>query len=249
MYMTAALRVYIVDDETPARRELRYLLELAGVSVVGEAGSSTTALQGIQETKPQLVFLDIQMPGVSGLEMARFLNNLAERPLLVFATAFDEHALEAFEVDALDYLCKPFTFERIGKTVAKAIRVLAAPGPGHNGQPLVDPCRRVPLYRGEIIVPTAPGRIIFAHAAEGEVVVHTVDGRYHTRMSLGELERRLAAAGFVRPHRSYLVNSNHVREVIPWFNRSYNLIMDDTDKTRIPVSRHQAQELKKHFDL
>ena len=247
--MTAALRVYIVDDEAPARRELRYLLELAGVSVVGEAGSSTAALQGIRETKPQLVFLDIQMPGVNGLEMARFLNNLAERPLLVFATAFDEYALQAFEVDAIDYLCKPFTFERVGKTVVKATRLLAATGPAHDGQPLPDPCRRVPLYRGEIIVPTAPEQIVFAHAEEGEVVVHTVDGRYHTRWSLSELERRLAAAGFVRPHRSYLVNSNHVREVIPWFNRSYNLIMDDANKTRIPVSRHQVQELKKHFDL
>ena len=101
----------------------------------------------------------------------------------------------------------------------------------------------------EVIVPTAPERIIFARAEEGEVVVHAIDGRYHTRWSLGELERKLASFGFIRPHRSYLVNSNHVREVIPWFNRSYNLIMDDTDKTRIPVSRHQLQELKKHFDL
>jgi DNA-binding LytR/AlgR family response regulator len=98
-------------------------------------------------------------------------------------------------------------------------------------------------------VPTVPERIVFAHAKDGEVVVHTRAGCYHTRWTLCDLEQKLAAGGFFRPHRSYLVNSNHVREVIPWFNRSYNLILDDANRTRIPVSRYQVQELKKHFDL
>jgi len=251
--MTAVLRTFIVDDEAPARRELRFLLEQnAGVEVVGEAGNGTAALKGIQETRPQLVFLDIQMPGLTGLELAQFLDGLVERPLLVFATAFDQYALQAFEVDAIDYLCKPFTFERVGKAVAKAMRILAAPETAplpREVQPTQDVCRKISLYRGEVIVPTAPERIVFAHAEEGEVVVYTVDGRYHTRSTLSELEGKLAAAGFVRSHRSFLVNINHIREVIPWFNGSYKLLMDDAKGTKIPVSRYNVLEFKKYFDL
>ena len=250
--MTTTLRAFIVDDEAPARRELCYLLEqIPGVETVGEAATGTAALKGIRETKPDLVFLDIQMPGLSGLELAQFLCELPVRPLLIFATACQEHALDAFEVDAVDYLCKPFTGERIAKAVAKAARILAAktgsteaaaPGGG-------DSCRRIPLYRGETIIPTNPERIIFARAEEGEVVVHTIDGRYRTRCTLRELEQKLAPAGFFRSHRSFLVNSNHVREVIPWFNGSYKLIMGDKEKTEVPVSRYNVNDLKRHFDI
>ena len=187
------------------------------------------------------------MPGLTGLELAQFLGELPERPLLVFATAFSEYALQAFEVDAVDYLCKPFTLERVAKAVAKVIRIPAAPLTAQESRPA--PCRRIPLYRGEIIIPTSPERIIFAHAEEGEVVVYTVTGRYHTRYTLGDLEQRLTAAGFIRSHRSYLVNIDHVSEVIPWFNGGYKLIMDDMKKTRIPVSRYNVNELKRHFDL
>ena len=249
------LRTFIIDDEAPARRELRYLLEeTKAVEVVGEAGNGSAALKGIRQTCPQLVFLDIQMPGISGLELAQFLAELPERPLLVFATAFQEYALEAFEVDAIDYLCKPFTLDRVKKTVAKAARIRAlaadaAPEAIHSPHP-ADPCRKIPLYRGETIIPTGPERIVFAHAEEGEVFVYTVDDKkYHTRCTLAELEQKLAAAGFIRPHRSYLVNIDQVGEVIPWFNGSYKLIMADAKRTKIPVSRYNVQELKKHFDI
>ncbi len=251
--MKTLLRTFIVDDEAPARRELRYLLEQnPGVEVVGEAGSGTAALKGIRETRPQLVFLDIQMPGLTGLELAQFLGELAERPLLVFATAFNEYALQAFEVDAIDYLCKPFTLERVTKAVAKAARILAASAASSapSTQPTADPCRKIPLYRGETIIPTAPERIVLARSEEGEVFVYTIDEKkYHTRCTLAELEQKLTPAGFIRPHRSYLVNIDHVSEVVPWFNGGYKLIMGDTHRTKVPVSRYHAQDLKRHFDL
>ncbi len=250
--MTATLRTFIIDDEAPARRELRYLLEqIAAVEVVGEAANGTAALKGIRETRPQLVFLDIQMPGLSGLELARFLCELPERPLLVFATAFDEYALQAFEVDAMDYLCKPLTLERVAKTVAKAAKLLFPPAASLTPEarlPL-EPCRKIILYRGETIVPTAAERIIFASAREGEVFVHAVDGRYRVRGTLNELEQKLAPSGFIRPHRSFLVNSNQIFEVIPWFNGSYKLIMADRERTEIPVSRYNTKDFKKYFDL
>jgi two-component system, LytTR family, response regulator LytT len=250
--VTALLRTFIVDDEAPARRELRYLLEqVQAVEVVGEAANGTAALKGIRETRPQLVFLDIMMPGLSGLELAQFLAELPERPLLVFATAFDSYALQAFEVDALDFLCKPLTLERVARTVAKARKAVApeAALPGPHAQHPLGPCRKVILYRGETIVPTSAERIILARAVEGEVFAHVIDGRYRIRGTLNELEQKLAAAGFVRTHRSFLVNINHVSEVIPWFNGSFKLIMGDRERSEVPVSRYHVKELKRHFDL
>jgi two-component system, LytTR family, response regulator LytT len=250
--MTQPLRTFIVDDEAPARRELKYLLEqIPDILVVGEAANGTAALKGIRENRPHLVFLDIQMPGLNGLELAQVLAEMTMRPLLVFATAFNTFALQAFEVDAIDYICKPFTRDRVEKTVVKAAKIMttAAGSEGAEILPSLDPCRRISLYRGEIIVPTAPEQIIYAHAEEGEVVVYTVSGRYHTRCTLGELEQKLVAVGFVRSHRSYLVNIAHVGEVIPWFNGGYRLVMDDTKKTRIPVSRYNVNDIKRHFDL
>lgn len=241
-----SLHVFIVDDEAPSRRELKYLLGLAGTVVVGEASGAAAAVEGIRKTRPQLVFLDIQMPGLSGLELACFLNSLAERPFLVFATAFEQYALKAFEVDAIDYLRKPFTLERVAKAVRKATNLLATPASDQRPPELF---RRIPLYRGEVIVPTDLEQILFAQAKGGEVIVHALEGCYHIRWTLAELERKLVGAGFVRPHRSFLVNSQHVRELVPWFNRGYQLVMDDPGRTRIPVSRHQIQELKRQFDL
>jgi len=246
--VSASLRIFIVDDEAPARRELGYLLEqIPGTEVIGEAANGPAALKGIRDGKPDLVFLDIQMPGVSGLELARFLCELPQRPLLIFATACQDHALDAFEVDALDYLCKPFARERVAKAVAKAARILAATAP--QPEPAAATCRKIPLYRGETIVPTAVERIVFAHADEGEVAVQTLEGSYRTRCTLAELERKLAPAGFFRSHRSFLVNSNLVREVIPWFNGSFKLVMGDKERTEVPVSRYNVNDLKKHFDL
>ena len=252
--MTTTLRTFIVDDEAPARRELCYLLEqIPGVELAGEAANGAAALKGIREIKPDLVFLDIQMPGLSGLELAQFLCELPRRPLVVFATACQEYALEAFEVEAVDYLCKPFNRERVVRAVAKATRALltttAAAPPEPDAPQICDSCRKIPLYRGETIIPTSPERIVFARAEEGEVVVHTIGGPYRTRSTLSELEQKLAATGFFRSHRSYLVNSNHVCEVIPWFNGSFKLIMDDKERTEIPVSRYNVNDLKRHFDL
>lgn len=246
------ISTFIIDDEAPARRELRYLLEqINGAEVVGEAANGSSALKGIRETRPQLIFLDIQMPGMTGLELAQFLCELPYKPLLIFATAFDEYALEAFEVDAIDYMRKPFTQERVAKAFAKALKVLSSevrPVAAETRETF-EPCRKIPLYRGESIIPTAPDMIIFIRSEEGELLVQAMDGRYRTRCTLNELELKLAPSGFVRPHRSYLININHVREVVPWFNGSYKLIMDDHGRTEVPVSRYNVKDLKRHFDI
>lgn len=268
------LRVFIIDDETPVRRELRYLLgKMEGITVVGEAGSGMAALKDIRASEPDVVFLDIQMPGVGGLELSYLFGDLPKRPLLVFVTAYEEHALKAFEAEALDYVLKPFTLERLAKSIARARRFKRVPqgqadpqGPapppaspgksgamgtqgGTQGGDVPGAERRIPLYDGERIIPTLPRHILFVTSDEGRIVVHAVHGTYGAKSTLAELEARLLPHGFFRAHRSHLVNLNHVAEVLPWTNGSYKLTMSDRERTEILVSRYNAKDLKAFFDL
>jgi DNA-binding LytR/AlgR family response regulator len=256
------LRVFIVDDEAPARRELRYLLNQTGaVEIVGEASNGSAALRGIMESVPHVVFLDVQMPSLNGLELSNLLGRLPDKPLIIFSTAFEKYALAAFDVAAFDYILKPFTIERIQKAVHRATKLLhlkeayAMP----EGRPAqaraadraeaAEVSKKIPLYKDEKIIPTAPQSIIYARVEDGEIVVRTSDGSYRTKSTLNELEGRLSAHGFVRVHRSSLVNTNHVKEVIPWFNGSYKLVMNDREKTEILVSRYNVREVKQSLNL
>jgi two-component system, LytTR family, response regulator LytT len=256
------LRVYIVDDEAPARRELKYLLsQMSEVEIVGEASNGSAALRGVMESVPHVVFLDVQMPSLNGLELSNLLGRLPEKPLVIFSTAFEKYALAAFDVEAFDYVLKPFTLERMQKAVHRAIKFLhlkdayAAPE-ARNDQvrtsertETFEVSKKIPLYKGEKIIPTASQSIIFARIEDGDIVVRTSDGSYRTKSTLNELEAKLAACGFVRVHRSSLVNTNHVKEVIPWFNGSYKLVMNDREKTEILVSRYNVKELKQYLNL
>ncbi len=256
------LRIFIIDDEKPARRELKFLLDhIEGAEVVGEAPNGALGLKGIKEQKPQIVFLDVQMPGLSGLDLSMLLSEMPDKPLLIFATAFQEYAVDAFDVEAFDYILKPFTLERVKKSVMKANRFLQ----GDMEHPSVKAAqvlkkqylkkaehalaKKIPLFRGERIMPIAPDRILCARSHDGEVQVRTPDGKYRAKSTLNELEQKLSAHGFIRTHRSFLVNVNHIMEIIPWFNGSFKLVMDDREKTEVPVSRQNVKDLKRYFDL
>jgi two-component system, LytTR family, response regulator LytT len=250
------LKAFIVDDEAPARRELRYLLEQAGhIDIIGEASNGSAALRAIMEDLPHMVFLDVQMPSLNGLELSNLLSRLPEKPLIIFSTAFEKYALAAFDAEAFDYILKPFTPERIQKALSRARKYFESreATAGRSESAGEDEPRqeipRIPLYSGGKIIPTSTQCIIFAGIEEGEVVVRTTDGGYRTKFTLNELESRLRRFGFVRVHRSSLVNTNHVKEVIPWFNGSYRLVMDDRDRTEILVSRYHVKELKQYLNL
>ena len=252
------MKAFIIDDESPARRELKYLLgRIDDVEVVGEASTGVAGLKEIRQLKPDVVFLDIQMPGLDGLEVSRILLESPHKPLLIFATAFQEYAVEAFEVEAFDYILKPFSPERVNKSVAKARDFL-------NHAPLKaadllkkqkeerkpsELAKRIPLFKGEKIIPTAPEKILFIGCQGGELFVYTHEGKYKAKSVMHEMEQKLSPFGFIRTHRSFLVNINHVLEVIPWFNGSYKLTMDDKEKTEVLVSRYNVKDLKQYFDL
>jgi DNA-binding LytR/AlgR family response regulator len=252
------MKAYIIDDESPSRRELRYLLgQIDGVEIAGEASTGVAGLKGLRETRPDAVFLDIQMPGVDGLEVARVMLELPHRPLLIFTTAFQEYAVEAFEVEAFDYILKPFSAERVRKSVAKAMNFLSRTPlkaadllRGKDENPASSATmKRIPLFKGEKIIPMPPEKILFIQCQDGELSVHTRDGKYKAKSALHELEQKLSPFGFIRTHRRSLVNINHVLEVIPWFNGSVKLTMDDKERTEVLVSRYNVKDLKLYFDL
>jgi len=233
---------FIVDDEAPARRELRYLLEqVPEVAILGEACNPSQALQGIREKRPQLVFLDIQLPGLNGIELAQVIGEFAEPPLIVFATAFQQFAVDAFSVDAFDYILKPFTFERVKKTVAKAVHAV---GPERRPLPEQSGIKRVLVQKRGKQIPVAPESIVFICAEEGEAQVHTRDGIFSSKSTVSALEELLAPYAFVRVHRNSLVNLNCIIEIIPWFSGSCKLVLNDAPRSQVLVSRYHAKELK-----
>jgi DNA-binding LytR/AlgR family response regulator len=244
------ISVFIIDDEAPVRNELKYILsQIDGITVAGETGSSSAAPDLVREAKPDLVFLDIQMPGTSGLELSGTLSDLENPPLIVFATAFEKYAAAAFDINAFDYVIKPFTLERIGKTIKKAERYLQnlalPPAPrAVNPECAVN---KVLLCKDEKIIPTAPDQIYFAESGKTGCLVHTVSGICKARFTLCELEEKLTNCGFIRVHRCYLVNLNHVLEVVPWFHGSCRLIINDKARSELEVSRYHVKDLKARF--
>lgn len=247
--------VFIIDDEAPARDELKYLLEeIPEVEVIGTARNGLEALEQIPEKKPQVVFLDIQMPGMSGIHVARELIRrigFVDLPVIVFATAFDQHALEAFEVHAFDYVLKPFSSERLAVTMERIKHRLKNPTVSGNETKKIDrilsllekPVKKtkIPVEEDERIILLDPDDIVYAGIKGRHVMLKTNNREYITNYSLTELEERL---GLLQTHKSYLVNRNMVREVIPWFNGTYNLVMADQEKSEVPVSRTYVRSVR-----
>ncbi|MGX4766952.1 LytR/AlgR family response regulator transcription factor [Bacillus mojavensis] len=236
------LRVLIVDDEILARDELAYLLKRTNEELeINEAENIESAFDQMMDEKPDLLFLDVDLSGENGFDIAKRLKNMKHPPAVVFATAYDQYALKAFEVDALDYLTKPFDEERVRQTMKKYKKVkreIAEPEQtSHASQ------HKLALSVGESIVIVDTKDIIFTGTEDGHVNVKTFDASYSVNDTLVVIEKKLPEPDFLRVHRSFVVNTEYIKEIQPWFNSTYNLIMKDGSK--IPVSRTYAKELKK----
>ena len=262
------LRIIIVDDEPLARQELQYLLESAGeVEVVGVGSNGIEAVELIRTHKPDVVFLDVQMPGLDGFGvLKKLLEKKTPLPQVVFATAYDRYAVRAFEVNAVDYLLKPFDRARVSQTLEKArARVPGLDTASDSATTakldallkLVEEAAQPVRSTNKVIV-RAQSRLLlvdqkdicFAAIEDGTISVATatVEGQSNCR-TLEELSDQLDPETFWRAHRSFLVNIQHIREVVPWFKSSYQLRMDDPKKTEIPVSRNQTKRLRELFNL
>ncbi len=258
------LSAVIVDDEQLARDELAYLLKNAeDVNVVAQGKNGLDAVNLIKEHNPDLVFLDVQMPGLDGFGVIKkLLDKKIPLPKIVFATAFDQYAVKAFEVNAVDYLLKPFDKKRVAQAIQKARAQQGATAlPAEKLESLVRMLESQQKQPASKILLKAAGRmflvdqreICYAWIEDGVISVVTggpsgMEGQSNCR-TLEELLDSLDANLFWRAHRSYLVNINRIREVVPWFKSSYQLRMDDKKQTEIPVSRAQTKRLRELFGL
>ena len=241
------IKVLIADDEAPAREELSFLISrLVGFQVVGVASSGSQAVFLIKELHPQVVFLDIQMPGLNGLEVSKAIEALDPKPLIVFVTAYDEYALNAFEVEAVDYLLKPVSDDRLLKT-ARRLKELLEPKLAEkietllSGQGKEPVLKRIPVEKNGRIKLLEPGEIVCFIADQGFIVSRTWAGDFKTNFTLNELEDNIGQRTFFRCHKSYIVNLDYIKEIIPWTYSSYKLIMNNNDE--IPVSRQKSKDL------
>jgi DNA-binding LytR/AlgR family response regulator len=246
----SGLRVLVVDDEQPARDELAFQLgRLDEVDEVIGAAEATECLRLLEYGDVDAVFLDVRMPGLDGLELGRIVRLLARPPMLVFVTAFDSYAVEAFGLAAVDYLLKPVRAERLNATVKRLLETrrgieAGATGTGHPDDDEDALGDRLPvLARGRIVLVNVAD-IRVALVAGERVVLHTHEGRFQARHTLAELEHRLHGRGFLRVHRAYLVNLRHVLTIESFFNGTYLLKLRDVPDLTVPVSRRHAADLR-----
>src|SRR6202048_1845468 len=258
-----SLSAVIVDDEQLARDELAYLLKSAGdVNIVAQGKNGLESVNLIREHNPDLVFLDVQMPGLDGFGVIKKLpDKKVALPKIVFATAFDQYAVKAFGVNAVDYLLKPFEKKRVAQSVQKVrAKLESASGSSDKLETLVRMLESQKPQASKILI-KAGGRLFlvnqkdigFASIEEGVITVVTsgpngMEGQSNCR-TLEELLDSLDPNLFWRAHRSYLVNINRIKEVVPWFKSSYQLRMDDKKQSEIPVSRAQTRRLRELFGL
>ena len=261
------LSTLIVDDEQLARDELAYLLKsLDDVQVVAQGKNGVEAVNLIREHSPDLVFLDVQMPGLDGFGvLKKLVSAKISLPQIVFATAYDQYAVKAFEVNAVDYLLKPFDKKRVALSVQKARKNLAGAGAPavqsgaldslvkmlEQQMPQSQPVSKIMLRSTGRMILVDQKDICFASIEDGVITVVTasgLEGQSNCR-TLEELADSMEASLFWRAHRSYLVNINRIREVVPWFKSSYQIKMDDKKQSELPVSRAQTKRLRELFRL
>ncbi len=237
------LRVLIVDDEELARKRLRRLLKKfePEMEIVGEAGNGEEAVERIDALRPDLIFLDVQMPGCDGFEVVR---RLKWKPHIVFATAFDEFALKAFEENTVDYLLKPIEQRRLDRTVEKLRGLFERHGLQRDdsverllSRLAAAPLKRLQVRLGDRILLVNANDVMYFEAKDKYTILHTPEQKYVVDLTLAQLESRLDAEEFIRIHRSTIVNLRYMLELVKWFGGKYKMKLKDKERTELIVSR------------
>jgi two-component system response regulator LytT len=245
------IKVMIAEDERLAREELSYLLQQEeDLELLPSAVNGSELLELARAWEPQVVFLDVQMPEMDGIQAARMLKAAPHPPLIVFTTAYEDYAVEAFVLSAVDYLLKPYSHLRLKETLQRIRTKLAetpfppAASPKKGPSAQSGKWNKLLVEDGEKHVLVDPESILYAVREDKVIRIHMTGGQcLTTKLTLQELEEKLESFSFFRPHRSYLVNLNLIDELVPWFNGAYNIVLKDSKRTPIPVSREAAKEL------
>ncbi|MEO1023648.1 MAG: LytTR family transcriptional regulator DNA-binding domain-containing protein [Bacteroidota bacterium] len=248
------MKAYLVDDESLARERLRSLLSHAetNLEIVGESGTATEAIEEINQLKPDVVFLDIEMPGLDGFDVVSLIDN--PKPYIIFVTAYDQYAIKAFEVYALDYLTKPVRLERLNESLARLSQLTTTIKQHQSAafEQAIQEKQKQPLEvltakRGTRIFVLDLSDILYIEAKEKLVYAHTEAQSYRLDHTLDKLEERLPNDHFIRSHRSYLVNVRFIKELIPWFSGTYEVKL--SNGTQLSVSRRRVKEVKNRIGL
>jgi|SRR5690625_1642786 len=249
------ISVMIAEDEYLAREELLYLLgKEKDIVLLPSAETGEQLLELYYDHRPDVVFLDIEMPGITGVDAAKqIMSSTKEAPLFVFTTAYDEYAVDAFSVEAVDYLLKPFDQVRLQQALERVRDRISDKKKdtnsalSKNAETQSETGNKLLVDDGEKMIVLAPESIYYAVPSQRMLEIHTENDVIESKMTLQELEKKLEGRAFFRTHRSYLVNLNHILEITPWFNGAYNITLKNKEKTIIPVSRSSRKALFEKF--
>lgn len=245
------LKILLADDEYPARQELRSLLaDYSELQIVAECEHGQAVLDYLANDTVDVIFLDIEMPVLNGLDVTQKLQALPKPPKIVFLTGFDQFAVRAFELEAFDYILKPYTQSRLDMTILKLQNAFNATAPNQS-QPDSNFPVKLSLWQNNKMLVFNPKEEIYLIKTDSikKLLIYTNKGILESALPLKVLEAKLAPCGFLRTHKSYIVNMNKVREVIPWFNDTYILTLENCPEKEIPVSRHFIQSFKNFINL
>lgn len=255
------IKSVLIEDELPAMDELKFILKKYNeIEIVGTAENSNDGIQIIKHLKPEAVFLDINIPTCNGINLAKKIKSMDSKTAIIFVTAYDKYAVDAFEVMALDYILKPFNDERIGKTIQR-LRKYIDMNRGNNALvenqiselikefknvKAVNAINKIPCENNGKIILVDVKDIYFCYIKSEKTYIKLYDKIYITSSNLSEIEEK---TGFFRAHRSYVVNINKILEIYSWFNGTYKLVMKDLEKSEIPVSRGNVKKLKEIINI
>lgn len=245
------INVLIADDEIHAREEVKYLLhKYRDFTVIGEANHGMEVLKLNHSLKPDVIFLDIKMPTLDGIEVAKIINDLKDKPELIFLTAYDDYAVNSYEFDVIDYLLKPISEERFEKSIQK----LRAKFRDNIISPKESEIKNdktkgvISSYKNGLIIPIRYTEILYATIYERETLLVTKDDEYKVNLTLGQLYQLLKDHDFFRTHKSYIVNLDYIKSIEPWFNSTYNVLIEYRN-IKIPVSRNYVKEFRERMNI
>lgn len=235
------MKAIIVDDEFLAREELKYFIQnYSNLDIMGEFADGIEVLKFIQNNEVDVIFLDINIPSLDGVLLAKSISKFIKKPYIIFITAYKEHAVEAFEVEAFDYILKPYSESRI---ISMLKKLESSNINEKNASPKNNISNKISLWKNEKIIVVDVDDIYYCLARERITFVFTKNEEYSVNLCISEFYEKLPKNIFFKCHRSYIVNLNKIREIIPWFNNTYNLKLQNIDH-EVPVSRSNIKEFK-----